>query len=159
MRRAPRRQIVKGFCLCAVVFVLRLFAARATPVGREVLERDAVMFGGIVDIAADGADVFAGRGLEDDFAHGDDGRRIVEVHDALLRVAFQCFGRVGAEIHGRARAAEGADAVEGFARGGLVLEHDGKPVLVERDVGVGDVAVDEIEESIVKMRCTQVAWK
>ena len=106
------------------------------------------MFGGIVDIAADGTDVLAGRGLEDDFANWNDGGRIVEIHDALLRVAFQRFGRVGAEIHGRARAAEGADAVEGFARGGLVLEHDGKPVLVERDVGVGDVAVDEIEESV-----------
>ena len=86
---APQREIY----LCAVVFVLRLFAARATPIVREVLERDAVMFGGIVDVAADGADVFAGRRLEDDFAHGNDGGRIVEIDDALLREAFQRFRR------------------------------------------------------------------
>ena len=107
------------------------------------------MFGGIVDIAADGADVLAGRGLEDDFTHGDDGRRIVEVHDALLRVAFQRFGRVGAEIDSRTGAAEGTDAIKCLSRGGLVLEHDGEAVFVERDVGVGDVAVDEIEESFL----------
>ena len=76
------------------------------------------MLGRIVDIAADGADVFAGRRLEDDFADGDDGRRIVEIDDALLRVAFQRFGRVSAEIHRRASAAKSADTVEGFARSG-----------------------------------------
>ena len=106
------------------------------------------MFGGIVDIAADRADVLAGRRLEDDFAHGDDGRRIVEIHDALLRVALQRLWRVRAEVHGRARAAESADAVKGFARGGLVLVDDGELVLVERDVGVGDVAVNEIEKPV-----------
>ena len=59
----------------------------------------------IVNIAANGADVFAGRSLEDDFADGDDGRRIVEIDDALLLKALQRFGRVCAEIHGRTRAA------------------------------------------------------
>ena len=63
------------------------------------------MLGGIVDIAANGANVFTGRRLEDDFADGDDGRRIVEIDDTLLRVAFQRFGRVGAKIHGRTGAA------------------------------------------------------
>lgn len=134
--------------LCAVVLVLRLFAARAKPVGWKILERDAVMFGRIVDIAADRADVFAGRGLEDNLAHGNDGRWIVEIHDALLRVAFQRFGRVGAKIHGRTGAAEGTDAVESFARSGLILKDDGKPILVERHIGVGDIAVDKVEESI-----------
>ena len=80
--------------------------------------------------------------------HRNDGRRIVEIDNALLRVAFECFGRVGAEIHCRAGAAKGADAVERLARGGLVLEHDGKTVLVERDIGVGDIAVDEAEKSV-----------
>ena len=56
------------------------------------------MFGRIVDIAADGADVLSCRGLEDDFAHGNDGGRIVEIDDALLRVALQRFGRVRAEV-------------------------------------------------------------
>ena len=106
------------------------------------------MLSGIIDIAADGANVFAGRGLEDDFAHRNDGRRIVEIDDTLLRVAFQRFGRVGAKIHGRAGAAEGTNAVESFARGGLILKHDGEAVLVERNIGVGDIAVDEIEKSI-----------
>lgn len=41
------------------------------------------MFGRIVDIAANGADVFAGRSLEDDFADGDDGRRIVEIGERI----------------------------------------------------------------------------
>lgn len=78
---------------------LRLFAARAKPVGGEVLKRDTVMFGRIIHIAADGADVFAGRGLEDDFTRRNDGRRIVEVHDTLLLKALQRFGRVGRAGH------------------------------------------------------------
>jgi len=39
---------------------LRLLAARALPVVRQILERDAVVLGGVIDVAADGADVFAG---------------------------------------------------------------------------------------------------
>ena len=137
-----------SIALCAVELFFRLFAARAKPVGWEILERDTFMFGGIVDIAADGASVFASRRLEDDFTRRNDGRRIVEIDDALLRVAFQRFGRVGAKIHGRTGAAEGTNAVESFARSGLVLKDDGKPVLVERDIGVGNITVDEIEESV-----------
>ena len=53
--------------LCAVEFLFWLLAARTAPVGGQILERDAVMFGGIIDIAADGADVLAGRRLEHDF--------------------------------------------------------------------------------------------
>ena len=106
------------------------------------------MLSGIIDIAANGADVFAGRRLEDDFAHGNDGRRIVEIDDTLLRVALQRFGRVSAKIHGRTGAAEGTNAVESFARSGLILKDDGKPILVERHIGVGDITVDEIEKSV-----------
>ena len=90
--------------LSAVVFVLRLLAARANPIGREILERNAVMLCRIVDIAADGADILASRRLEDDFARRNDGRRIVEIDDALLLKALQRFRRVGAEIHRRSGA-------------------------------------------------------
>ena len=131
--------------------------ARTAPVGRKVLERDDVMFGGIVHIAADGADVLSGRSLEDDFARRNYGRRIVEIHDALLGKTLQRFRRVGAEIHRRTGAAEGTDAVEGLSRGGLIVEHDGEAVFVERDIGVGDIAVDEIEKSIRLNRHDAVA--
>ena len=106
------------------------------------------MFGWIVDIAADGADVFASRRLEDDFANGNDGRRIVEIDDTLLRVAFQRFGCVSAKIHSRTRAAEGTDAVESFARSGLILKDDGEAVFIERHIGVGNITVNEVEEPI-----------
>ena len=55
---------------------------------------------------------------------------------------------MGAQPDGRSGAAEGAAAVEGFARGGEVFEDDGEFVAVERDVGVGDVAVDEVVEPV-----------
>ena len=106
------------------------------------------MLGRVVDVAADGADVLAGRGLEDDLAGRDHGGRVREVDDAVRGEALQRLGRVGSEVDGRARGAEGADAVERLAGGGEVLVDDGEPVLVERHVGVGDVAVDQVEEAV-----------
>ena len=84
--------IGEAIALCATEFVLRLLAARATPVGREVFERHAVMLGRVVDVAADGANVFASWRLEDDFAGVDHGGRVVEVYDALC---FEAFERLG----------------------------------------------------------------
>ena len=117
--------------LCAGVFVLRLFAARAAPVGRKVLERHAVMFSRIVHVAADGTDVFAGRCLEDDFTNRNDGRRIVEIDDALRLKALQRLRRGRAEPDGRTRGAERAAAIERLAGRCLVFIDDGQLVLVE----------------------------
>ena len=53
---------IKGDGDCAlrlVELLLRLLAARALPVIRQGFKRRAVMLGGIVDVSADGADVFA----------------------------------------------------------------------------------------------------
>ena len=45
--------------LSFVELALGLLAAGAFPVVRKILESNAVMFGGIIDIATDAADVFA----------------------------------------------------------------------------------------------------
>ena len=45
--------------LCFVELLLWLLATGATPGVGQVLESDAVVLGGVVDVAADGADVFA----------------------------------------------------------------------------------------------------
>ena len=143
------RLIYTASLLRFVELFLGLFAARAAPVGRQVLERDAVMFGGVIDIAADGADVLAGRRLEHDFAGRNHGRRIGEVNDPVLFQTFQRFWRMGSEPDGRTRRAERATAVQRFAGGGLVVIDHGKLVPVERDIRVGYVAVNEVEESFL----------
>ena len=132
--------------LCAVEFVLWLAAARTAPVGGKVLERDAVVLGRIVHIAADGADVLSCRRLEHDFARRDDGGRICEVNDPVLFQTFQRLRRVRSEPDGRTRRAERATTVQRFAGGGLVVIDHGKLVPVERDIRVGYVAMDEVEE-------------
>ena len=53
-----------------------------------------------------------------------------------------------AEPDRRTRGAERTAAVERLAGGGLVFVDDGQLVLVESHVGVGDVAVDEVEKSV-----------
>ena len=106
------------------------------------------MFSRIVHVAADGTDVFAGRCLEDDFTNRNDGRRIVEIDDTLRLEAFQRLRRVRPEPDRRTRGAERAAAVERLAGGGLVFVDDRQLVLVESHVGVGDVAVDEVEKSV-----------
>ena len=75
--------------LCGIEFLFGLTAARALPVVREILECDAVMLGGIIDIAADGTHVFAACRLfceivllEDSF-HG-----MVQIHHALCLKAL-----------------------------------------------------------------------
>ena len=104
------------------------------------------MFGGVIDVAADGADVLAGRRIEHDFAGRNHGRWIREVNDPVLFQTFQRLRRVGAEPDGRTRGAERATAVQRFAGGGLVVIDHGKLVPVERDIRVGYVAMDEVEE-------------
>ena len=106
------------------------------------------MFGRIVHVATNRADVFSGRRLEDYFAQRNDSRRIVKIYDTLLSVALERFGCVRTKIDGWTGAAEGADTVECQASGGQILKDDGELVLVERNVGIGHVAVDEVEESV-----------
>ena len=115
------RLIYTASLLRFVKLFLGLLAARAAPVGRQVLERDAVMFGGVIDITADGADVLTCRRLEHDFAGRNDGRWIGEINDPVLFQTFQRLRRVGAEPDGRTRRAECATAVQRFAGGGLVV--------------------------------------
>ena len=85
--------------------------ARTAPVGRQILERDAVVLGGIVHIAADGADVLSCRRLEHDFAWRNDGGRVREIYDALRLEDFQRFRRVRAEPNSRTRSTERTAAV------------------------------------------------
>ena len=106
------------------------------------------MFCGVVDVSADRADVFAGCGFEYDFVRRDYFGRIRKIDYAVRGEAFERFRRVSAQPDGRARGAEGADAVECFPRRRLVFIDYGKLVLEKRRIGVGDVAVDEIEKPV-----------
>ena len=92
--------------------------------------------------------VLAGRSLEDDLARRYDGGWIREVDDTLRLKALDRLRCMCAEPDRRSRGAECAAAVQCFPCGGLVLEDDGYPVFVERRVGVGHVAVDEVEDSV-----------
>lgn len=55
-QRIPRNVVA----LCPIKLLLPLLASRTFPVFRQVLEGQAVVLGGVIDIAANGADILAG---------------------------------------------------------------------------------------------------
>ena len=93
-----------------VKLLLRLFAARALPVVRKILKRDAVVLRRIIHIAADRADILAGALFCAEIELFEDGLgRMVKIHDSLcfqVLVALRCMR---AAVDGRVFADEGAD--------------------------------------------------
>ena len=75
---------LKKRTLRPIELLLPLPAPRALPIVGQVLEGHAVVLGGVIDVAADGADVFAGGLLFGEIHFGQDGRHgVVEVHHPL----------------------------------------------------------------------------
>ena len=76
-----------------VEFFLALLAARALSVGGQVLEGNAVVLGGVVDIAADAADILARSFLCSEIHFGQHRRHgVVEIHHAVgLHYIFFLF--------------------------------------------------------------------
>lgn len=64
----------KKRALRPIELLLPLPASRALPVFGQVLEGHAVVLGGVIDVAADGADVLAGGLLLGEIHFGQDGR-------------------------------------------------------------------------------------
>lgn len=110
--------------------VLALLAARAPPVVRQIVKRDAVVLGRIVDIAAHGADVFPAGLAEGNVSNGHARRGIVQVHDLPGVQVLAAQRRVGGKINSRMGPDERPHGVQRASRGGDVLEHDGEPVRV-----------------------------
>ena len=136
--------------LCFIELCLRLLAARAAPVVGQVLKCHTVVFGWIVQIATDRADIFAGVFLLGEIYLGKDCRHgIVEIHHALGLQVLITLRRVGAAIYGRLMANELTYTIHRFASGRQVVEDNGKFVRIKSLVNVGDVSLEHIEQSLV----------
>ena len=108
------------------------------------------MLGGVIHVAADGADVLAGGLLLGEIHFGQDGRHgVVEVHHSFGFQVLVTLRGVGAAIDGGMVAHELADAVLRLAGGGQVVEDHGEFVLIQRFVNVSNVAMKHIEQAVV----------
>ena len=115
----------------------RLFAARAAPVIGQVLKRNAVVFGGVVDIAANGANIDSRRFLRGEIDLGKNRRDgMIQIHYALCFEVLIALRRMGAHINGRVAAHKRTHTVERFTRRGKVVEYDGELVLIQRLVNI-----------------------
>ena len=141
---------LKKNALCSIKLLLPLFASRAPPIFRQVFEGHAAMLGGVIHVAADGADVLAGGLLLGEIHFGQDGRHgMVEVHHALGLQVLVALRGVGAAIDGGMVAHKLANAVLRFAGGGQVVENHRELVLIQRFVNVSDVAMKHVKQSVV----------
>ena len=132
-----------------VEFLLRLFASRALPVVGQVVERDAVVLGGIVNIAADRADVFAARFHIAEIDLRQNGRdRIVKIDHTICFKIFISLRSVRSAVNRRVIPNKITNTVKRFARRLYILEHHRKLVLVQRFVHICDVPVKHIEQTV-----------
>ena len=102
----------------------------------------------IIDLPADGADVFPRCFFEMDLPDGKSFRGMREIDRPFRLKVFVSQRRMGGKIDGGMVRDEIADAVQRLPCGGLVLEHHRKLVFVERLVRIGHVAVDHVEEAV-----------
>ena len=72
-----RGSVLGIILLCPVELLLPLPAPRTLPVVGQVLEGHAIVLGGVIDVAADGADILAGGLLLAEIHLGQDGRHEV----------------------------------------------------------------------------------
>ena len=98
--------------LCLVKFLLRLFATGTAPIIGQIFEGYTVVFNWVINIPADGADVFAGSFFLIENHFGKNCRNgIVEVHHTLGLQILVALRAVGTAIHRGMVAYELADAV------------------------------------------------
>ena len=88
--------------LCFVELILALLAAKALPAVREVLESNTIMLSWIIDIAADGADVFTGGFLLGEIQLRPDRQYgIVQIHHTLGFKVLITLRRMCSAVNGR----------------------------------------------------------
>ena len=133
-----------GLPLCPIEFLLWLFAAGTAPVGGQVFEGHAIVLSRVIDVATDGADVFAAGFFifENNFGP-DGGNGGVEVHHPLGLQILVTLRGVGAHIDGRVVADEFTHPVQRLAGCGQVVIEHRQFVLIQGLVNVCDVGLEQ----------------
>ena len=74
---------------------------------------------------------------------------MIQIHHAISFEIFIALRRMRAHINGRVLTDKLTHTVERFTRRGKVVEYNGKLVLIQRLVNIGDVGLEQIKQTVV----------